>query len=134
MKSFFIAYVASLLTFLLVDAIWLGLIAKRFYAEQLGGLMRTDVFWPPAALFYLFYALAIVILAIRPSDTSQTVGSVFVLGMVVGLVAYGTYNATNLATLKDWPAMMSVVDLVWGTLLSGTVAVSGFLALSIVNR
>ncbi len=128
MKSYLVAYIASLITFLAIDAIWLGFIAKKLYAAQLGHLMRPDVLWAPAALFYLFYVVAIVVLAVRPGDMTQSLSAVFMLGMLVGLVGYGTYNATNLATLNGWPPMMSLVDFIWGAVLSGVVALSGALA------
>lgn len=128
MKSFVIAYIACLLTFIIVDAVWLGLVAKDFYANQLGSLMREDILWVPAAVFYLFYTAGIVLLAVRPDQTSITLANVAFYGAVVGFIAYGTYDATNLATLKNWPVLMSAVDFVWGICLSSVVAVAGAIA------
>ncbi len=129
MKHFFIAYLATLVSFLVIDAVWLGLIAKKFYAQQLGTLMRDDILFVPAGIFYLLYSAGIVLLAVRPEQQPLSLLNVAFYGAVVGFIAYGTYDVTNLATLKDWPVTMSVVDLVWGTCISSLVAVAGALAL-----
>lgn len=130
MKNFIIAYLATLLTFLAIDAVWLGLIAKKFYAAQLGPLMREDVLFLPAGIFYLFYSAGIVLLAIRPEQTTLSLVNIAFYGAVVGFIAYGTYDVTNLATLKNWPALMSAVDLVWGVCISSIVAVAGAIAVN----
>lgn len=128
MKAFLIAYAATVVAFLVIDGIWLGVVAKSFYADQLGGLMRSDILVAPAALFYLFYAGGLVFLAVRPG-TDASLWSVAGYGALVGLLAYGTYDMTNWSTLKGWPAAMSLVDMIWGTVLSGCCAVIGALAL-----
>jgi len=128
MKPFAIAYCSSLITFLVIDAIWLGLIAKNFYAAQLGPLMRDDILFIPAGVFYLLYSASIVLLAVRPAQPELTLMNVAFYGAVVGFVAYGTYDVTNFATIKNWPPLMSVVDLVWGTAISSLVAVAGAIA------
>jgi len=128
MKSYVIAYLAALTAFLIIDAVWLGVISKRFYAEQLGSLMRERVLFAPAAVFYLIYAAGVVILAIRPEQPDLSLVQVALLGALVGFMAYGTYNITNIATLRDWPVRMSMVDWSWGTVLTSIVAVLGALA------
>ncbi len=129
MKNFIIAYVASLSTFLVIDAIWLGLIAKKFYAAQLGSLMREDILFVPAGIFYLLFSAGIVLLAVRPDQPQLSLLNIAFYGAVVGFIAYGTYDVTNLATIKDWPLTMSIVDLVWGTCISALVAVAGAVAI-----
>lgn len=129
MKHFFIAYFATLVSFLVIDAVWLGLIAKKFYAQQLGSLMRDDILFVPAGIFYLLYSAGIVLLAVRPEQQPLSLLNVAFYGAVVGFIAYGTYDVTNLATIKDWPLPMSVVDLIWGTCISSLVAVAGATAL-----
>ena len=129
MKNFVIAYLATLTTFLVIDAVWLGIVAKKFYAAQLGPLMRDDVLFLPAGIFYLFYSAGIVMLAVRPEQTGLSLFNVAFYGAVVGFIAYGTYDVTNLATLKNWPVLMSIVDLIWGICISSVVAVAGALAL-----
>lgn len=128
MKQFFVAYLSSLLTFLVIDAVWLGLIAKKFYANQLGSLMREDILFLPAGVFYLLYSAGVVLLAVRPEQPNLSLLNVAFYGGVVGFIAYGTYDVTNLATVKNWPPLMSFVDLVWGTAISSLVAVAGALA------
>jgi len=124
-KQYIIAYAATLITFLAVDAVWLGLVAKRFYAEQMGSLMRPDILFMPAAVFYLIFALGVVVLAIRPGQPELSLLSVAALGALTGFMAYGTYNFTNIATIKGWPISMSVVDLTWGTILTAVSAAAG---------
>lgn len=125
MKTYVIAYVATLLAFLLIDGIWLGLVAKNFYAAQLGDMMRKPVLIAPAAVFYLIYAAGIVVLVLRPNMPELSLGAVAVTGALLGFLAYGTYDITNMATLKNWPMLMSVVDLLWGTILTSVVSVIG---------
>ena len=129
MKSFFIAYIAAIVAFLVIDGLWLGVVAKSFYAGKLGELLRKDILAVPAMLFYLAYTAGLVFLAVRPGQADISLGSVVFYGALVGFLAYGTYNMTNLATLRDWPLAVSVVDLVWGTVLSASVAAISALAL-----
>lgn len=117
-----IAYAAGLVAFLAIDGIWLGVIARGFYRDQLGGLLASQPNFGIAALFYLFYAAAIVILAVSPALKSGSALQALMLGAVLGLAAYGTYDITNMATLKGWPVMMSIVDMAWGTVLTGLVS------------
>jgi len=128
MKPFVIAYFSCLITFVVIDAVWLGLVAKQFYSNQLGGLMREDILFVPAGIFYLLYTAGIVLLAVRPEQPNLSLLNVAFYGAVVGFIAYGTYDVTNLATIKNWPPLMSVVDLVWGTTISSLVAVAGAIA------
>jgi len=121
-------YFAALLTFLVLDSVWLGVVARCFYVDQLGHLMRPSPNWGIAGLFYLLYVVGIVVFAILPGlgQSSWLVASG--LGALFGLIAYGTYDLTNLATLRGWPPLMSMVDMVWGAALTGIVALSGYLA------
>ena len=128
MTQFAIAYFSCLITFVAIDAVWLGLVAKKFYAAQLSALMREDIQFVPAGLFYLLYAAGIVVLAVRPEQPNLSLLNVALYGAVVGFIAYGTYDVTNLATIKNWPPLMSLVDLAWGTGLSSLVAVAGAIA------
>lgn len=128
MKQFAIAYFSCLITFIVIDAIWLGVVAKQFYAAQLGALMREDILFVPAGIFYLLYAAGIVLLAVRPGQLDISLLNVAFYGAVVGFIAYGTYDVTNLATIKNWPPLMSLIDLVWGTAISSLVAVAGAVA------
>lgn len=122
MKSFAIAYGAAVVAFLIIDGIWLGVVAKSFYATHMGDLLRKNFLPLPAVAFYLVYTAGLVFLAVRPGQADVSLASVALYGAVVGFMAYGTYDMTNLATLRDWPWIISVVDMIWGTVLSATVA------------
>ena len=129
MKSFAIAYIGAVVAFLVIDGIWLGVVAKSFYAEHLGDLLRKNFLPIPAAAFYLAYTAGLVFLAVRPGQADISLASVAFYGAVVGFLSYGTYDMTNLSTLRDWPWIVSVVDLLWGTTLSASVATLSALAL-----
>ena len=116
-------YLLTLAVFFAIDMVWLGVIAVDFYDERIGHLMGP-VNWPAALLFYLVYIGGIVFFAVRPAlaGTGSQIKTALLQGAVLGFVAYATYDLTNLATLRDWPLDMVVIDLVWGTVLTGAVA------------
>lgn len=128
MKTVLTAYAGSFLTLLVLDAIWLGLVARTFYRDQLGSLMLPQPNLGIAALFYLFFAMAVVILAVMPALTSASVARALFFGAVLGLAAYGTYDITNLSTLKGWPLLMSIVDMIWGAIITAATAAGGYAA------
>jgi len=128
MKTFGIAYVATLLSFLLVDAVWLGVVAKSFYRQQLGDLMLPSPSLGVAAAFYVLFAITIVILAVRPGLGAGSVWVAVGYGAVLGIAAYGTYDMTNLSTLKGWPLPLSIVDMIWGTVLTSIASACGYAA------
>lgn len=129
MKNALIAYAGTASTILVVDAIWLGLVARNFYRDQLGALMLPQPNFAVAALFYVFFAMAVVFLAVMPGFRAGSLTTAVLYGAVLGLAAYGTYDITNLATLRGWPAIVSFVDMAWGTFLIALAAAGGFLAL-----
>ena len=124
--GFLKAWAGSAVFLLAIDAIWLGVVARGFYSRQLGDLMLASPRLSIAALFYVFYSAAVVILASAPAVRSGSLPDALLLGAILGLVAYGTYDITNLATLKDWPLTMSLVDMAWGTLLTTAVSAVGY--------
>ncbi|KQZ56740.1 hypothetical protein ASD54_25065 [Rhizobium sp. Root149] len=128
MKTLGIAYAGTLISFLLIDAIWLGVVAKNFYREQLGDMMLPSPNFVVAALFYLFFAVAIVILAVRPGIEAGSIWTSIGYGAILGLAAYGTYDMTNLSTLKGWPVALTIVDLAWGTALTAATSACGHAA------
>ncbi|MBM3907665.1 MAG: DUF2177 family protein [Gemmatimonadetes bacterium] len=115
-------YAAAIVIFFAIDLTWLGVVAKKFYAEQMGHLLRPDVQWGPAILFYLIYVAAIVVLCVKPALERESVGYAVALGALFGLAAYAAFDLTSLALLKDFPVKGAVVDLIWGTVLTGSVA------------
>ena len=129
MKTFAIAYAGAFLTPLMLKAIVLGSMTTSFYRPGLGDLMAPNPNFWVAALFYIFYTVAVVILATNPASASQSLTTAIGLGAVLGFAAYGTYDFTNLATLRNWPVAITVVDLMWGTFLTAASATGGYLAL-----
>ncbi|GAB4393028.1 MAG: DUF2177 family protein [Kiloniellaceae bacterium] len=113
------SYAATLVVFLGLDALWLGYIARSFYASQLGGLMRESVNFAAAGGFYLAYVGGVVYFAVAPALAEGSWQKAALNGALLGLLAYGTYDMTNIATLKNWPVPMSVVDIAWGGVLTG---------------
>ena len=110
-------YLPTLLVFLALDALWLGLVARGFYRDQIGGLMRPDVNWGAALVFYLIFILGLLVFVVVPSLASG-LGRVALTGAFFGLITYATYDLTNLATLKGFPLAVAVVDLVWGMVIA----------------
>jgi uncharacterized membrane protein len=116
----------------LIDALWIGVVAKSFYAKYLGPLMTANFFWPAVVVFYLLYAAGLVYFAVLPGLRSQSWAVVFGNGAFLGFIAYMTYDLTNWGTLKNWAWQIVPVDILWGTVLSGGVAVIAyFIALAI---
>lgn len=122
------AYAATLLLFLAIDALWLGIVAREFYAAQIGERLRDQPNLVAAALFYFGYAGSIVYFAVRPGLDAVSSKVAARNGAFLGLTAYGTYELTNLATLPDWPMTMAVVDMLWGAVLTGATAAGAYLA------
>ncbi|MBX7066075.1 MAG: DUF2177 family protein [Parachlamydiales bacterium] len=116
--NYFKLYAIALAAFILIDSVWLGLIAKGFYQEQIGFLMTRQIRWGAAFLFYAVYILGLIVFVISPAIKGQNNQSPLLYGALFGLIAYGTYDLTNLATIEGWPIKLVVVDLLWGTFIS----------------
>lgn len=121
-KKIIFTYLSVLLVMLLMDGIWLGLIAKDSYQAELAYLMRANIPIWPWVLFYLVYSACIVFLAIAPSTTSKQSS---LRGFVLGLAAYGTYNLTNYSIVEHWPLSITLQDWLWGSVLTLVCAASG---------
>lgn len=120
-----IAYAATVAVFVVVDLIWLAVVAKSFYRAEIGHLLAEKFSLPAAGAFYLLYGVGLMIFAVMPAlDSGRSVDALR-LGALFGLFAYATYDLTNLATLRDWSLKLSVVDMVWGSILSGLSAYAG---------
>jgi len=128
--SFLKTYGIALGAFFIIDMFWLGLIAKNFYTEQIGFIMRPDVNWPAAIIFYLIFIVGIVVFVVQPALGKKSLAMAIGLGALFGFITYATYDLTNLATLKDWPLLVTVVDLAWGAFLAGSVSAVTFLIAS----
>ncbi|MEO7654239.1 MAG: DUF2177 family protein [Sphingomicrobium sp.] len=122
------AYIGAALAMMVLDAIWLTLAAPRLYRPQLGDLLAESFRMGPAALFYFLYVAGIVFLAVAPGLAADKWTVALTRGMALGLIAYATYDLTNQATLRQWSSLVSVVDIAWGTILTGIAASAGFFA------
>ena len=127
--KFLVQYLIVLVVFFAVDLVWLGVIAKDLYAKLLGHLMAKSVNWPAAMIFYLIFILGLVIFVIQPTLADGNLIKGLGLAALFGLVTYATYDLTNLATLRDWPILITVIDLAWGTTLSTLVTLISVLIL-----
>ena len=115
-------YLVALTTFLVVDMIWLGVIAKNLYSKYLGDIMTDKVNWLAAIIFYLLFIVGLVIFVINPGLESKSLIKTIGLAALFGLITYTTYDLTNLATIRNWPLLITIIDLVWGMTLSTIVA------------
>lgn len=117
-KQYFVALVA----YAICDSIWLTLMANSFYAKHLGFLMAKSPNMIAAVLFYLLYIFALVVLVISPALQKQSLPAAVGMGALFGLCAYATYDLTNQATINNWPVIVTVVDMAWGTFISAAIA------------
>jgi uncharacterized membrane protein len=123
---FFKLYLTALPLFIAMDLLWLGVVAKNFYNKQLGFLIGP-VNWVSAILFYLLFITGLVVFVIMPAFQKGSWTHALLFGVLFGLVTYGTYDLTNLATLKNWPVLVTVVDLLWGAFLGAFVSAAAYI-------
>ena len=121
-KQFLIMYVITLAVFFLIDMVWLGVVAKGFYRKHLGAMLSPKVGWAAAILFYLLFIAGLLVFVIRPALAAGAPLQALFFGALFGLISYATYDLTNQATLKDWPLLVTVIDLIWGSALGGAVS------------
>ena len=119
-KNILLMYLLTFVIFFVIDMVWLGLVAKNFYRRYLGELLSAKVNWPAAILFYLLFIAGLLLFVIAPAQGKAL--QALWKGAFFGLIAYATYDLTNLATLSNWPLTVTLVDLVWGTILGGAVS------------
>lgn len=125
-------YCIALPVFFAIDMFWLGLVAKNFYRAQIGSLMKVDINWWAAISFYLIFIFGLVSFVIQPSVEKNSPMNALLYGAFFGGITYATYDLTNLATLKDWPVLVTIVDLSWGMVLGALVSVlTYFIAIKI---
>lgn len=115
-------YAIALPVFFALDMFWLGVVAKDFYRAQIGGLMTPNVNWIAAIIFYLIFIVGLVVFVIEPAVVQGNWSRALLFGALFGLVCYATYDLTNLAVAKDWPLLVTIIDLVWGAVLASSVS------------
>jgi uncharacterized membrane protein len=121
-------YFATLIAFFAIDMVWLGLVARTFYQKHLGFLLTPNTNWLAAIIFYLLFILGILVFVVVPGLKDNSLRTTLLYAALFGLITYATYDLTNLATVKNWPLIVTVADLIWGTVLSVAVSFVGFMA------
>jgi uncharacterized membrane protein len=121
-------YFATLIAFLAIDMVWLGLVARTVYQKYLGFLLTPTTNWIAAVLFYLLFILGILVFVVVPGLENNLLKVTLLRAALFGLITYATYDLTNLATVKNWPVLITVIDMAWGTVLSVLVSYIGFMA------
>jgi len=121
-------YGVALVAFFVIDLLWLGVVARSFYHNQMGHLLKDNVNWAAAIAFYLIFLVGLVVLVIWPAVEQQSFARAVVLGALFGLVTYAAYDLTNLATLEGFPLTVALVDMIWGMVLCGTISTVTYLA------
>ncbi|MDW7662212.1 MAG: DUF2177 family protein [Bacillota bacterium] len=127
LRNFAITFVV----FMAIDLIWLGFIAKNLYSKYLGYIMTDKVNWGAALLFYVLFIIGLLFFVISPALDKNSWTYALGAGALYGLLTYATYDLTNLATLKDWPITITVIDMIWGTTLA---ALTSIISFSILQR
>ena len=120
-------FLIALPVFFVIDMVWLVLVAKKFYSQQIGFLMRPDINWTAAIIFYLLFIAGLIVFVISPAVEKNSWVHALLYGAFFGLITYATYDLTNLSTLKDWPVLVTIVDLIWGTVLAASVSLVTYL-------
>lgn len=129
MTKYLVAWAATFAVMVVIDLLWLGVIAKNLYQEGMGDLMSPKPRLAAAALFYLLYPAGLMIFAVVPGVQADSVARTALLGALFGLFAYSTYDLTNLAVIRNWPVSLSFIDIAWGTFVSSISSALGAIAL-----
>jgi len=131
--KYILLYVLNFLVFLAIDAVWLLFIAKNLYAKEIGHLMAEKALLLPALIFYLLFVVGVLVFAVVPGYEAQSLSKTLMLSALFGLMTYATYDLTNLATLKDWPLKVTIIDIIWGTSLSTVTGLAGYYIAKLIN-
>ena len=126
-------YGITFIIFFAVDLLWLGIFAKNFYNKHLGYILSPSPNWFAAIAFYLLYIVGIIFFVINPAIEKGSLSYALFAGMFFGFITYATYDLTNLATIKDWPLLITVIDLIWGIFLGGLVSLIVYSILTKMN-
>lgn len=127
-------YIVALVIFLVIDMVWLLFIAKSLYSKYLGYLMAEKVNFGAAFLFYMIFIVGLLFFVINPALAKESLGFAIMAGALFGLVTYSTYDLTNMATIKNWPTLITVLDLIWGSFVSSATAGVSYLVLKMLIK
>lgn len=122
MTQWIILWIAAAVLFLVIDMVWLLWLGRSFYVSEIGDLLRQPPNFGAAGAFYVLYVTGLMVMVVWPAVQGGSVGQAVLQGAVLGLVAYGTYDLTNLAVMKGFTTRIAVIDMAWGTALTGAVA------------
>lgn len=120
----------TFIVFMGIDLIWLGFVAKNLYAKYLGYLMAPKINWLAALIFYVIFIIGILYFVIAPTLVDRNLGQLILRAALFGFITYATYDLTNLATVRDWPITITIIDLIWGTTLSTSVSLISYLIIT----
>ena len=123
MLDFIKVYLTSFVVFFVIDLLWLGVVAQKLYSKYLSYIMKEKPNWSAALLFYVLYIIGLVFFVINPALEKSSWQYALFAGLFFGFITYATYDLTNLATLKDWPFTITVIDLIWGSVLGASVSI-----------
>jgi len=119
-------FLVSFVTFLILDAIWLGVISKNFYAKNLSDYLTNDIVWPAAIIFYLLFNIGLIVFVILPAIEENSYITLIIYALLYGLVTFSTYELTNLATIKNWPVIVTIVDIMYGMFVAVVCSLTTF--------
>jgi len=124
-------FIITFIVFMTIDLIWLGIVAKNLYNKYLGYIMTKNINWMAAIIFYVIFVIGLLLFVIQPALAKDSLQYLILYGMAYGFITYATYDLTNLATLKDWPLEITIIDLIWGTTLS---TLTSYFSYLIINK
>ncbi|MDN5343495.1 MAG: hypothetical protein PWP28_2375 [Oceanotoga sp.] len=127
-------YVISFIVFFIIDILWLGLIAKNIYNKYLGYIIKDNFNWIAAIIFYIIFIIGIQFFVLNPAIEKQSVLYAFLVGGIFGFITYSTYDLTNLATVKQWPISITIIDIIWGSILSSLTSGISYLIINFFNK
>ncbi len=133
MINYIKTYLLAFVIFMGIDFIWLGLIARGFYREQIGFIMKENFNMMAATLFYLLFIVGLLFFVLNKAFAIESWKYALFVGMFYGFITYATYDITNLSTLKDWPLLISIVDIAWGSILCGLTSYLTYIISSYLN-
>ncbi len=119
-------YLLTFIIFLAIDFVWLNFIAKNMYSQKIGHLLAENPNLIPALIFYLIFIVGVIVFAVLPGYSNESITKTILLGALFGLLTYSTYDLTNLATLRNWPISVTIIDIIWGTSISTVTSVAGY--------
>lgn len=133
MWEFIKTYLVTFAVFFAIDIVWLGVVAKDLYRKELGFIMAEKANWIAAVIFYAIFIVGLVFFVINPALLKESWKYALGVGLFFGFITYATYDLTNLATLKDWPLKITIIDLIWGTSLGGLVSTVSYFILQFLK-